>query len=187
MRDAPIVELGIREISTYCDFADMAYRGIDTRGRQEAPRTFFYAHSLLAHCAMAARLLWSPELAEHAGGQTLAELLKVPQNYRIEDDSVREIIDRYATRLAHGLSLRGEVGKVLDFNVGDRDAFEEEYSLFLRHFDPTVDTLTLMEEEFNLSQIAAELADIKSLADAWLERNASLEERPAAASIPPRH
>ncbi len=111
----------------------------------------------------------------------------MPQNYRIEDDSVREIMDRYDKRLAHGLSLRGEVGKVLDFNIGDRDAFEEEYSLFLRHYDPTVDTLTLMEEEFNLAQIATELADIRSRADAWLQANASLEARPATPSVPPRH
>lgn len=187
MRDAPIVELGIREISTYCDFAELAYRSIDKSGRQEAVGTFFHVHSLLSHCATAARLLWSPALAEHAGGRTIAEILDVPRDYRIEDDSVREIMDRYDTRLAHGLSLRGEVHKVLDFNIGDRDAFEEEYSIFLRHYDPTVDTLTLMEEEFNLAKIATELADIKSRADAWLMQNASLEERPATPSIPPRH
>ena len=78
MRDAPIVELGVREISTYCDFADLAYRGIDKSGRQEAGDTYFYVHSLIAHCAMIARLLWSPELAKHAGSRTIAELLEVP-------------------------------------------------------------------------------------------------------------
>ncbi|MDJ0945308.1 MAG: hypothetical protein QNJ30_17710 [Kiloniellales bacterium] len=187
MRDAPIVELGIREIATYCDFADLAYRSIDKSGRQEAVATYFYVHSLLSHCATVARLLWSSELAEHAGGSNIAALLKVPQDYRVEDDSVREIMDRYDTRLAHGLSLRGEVRKVLDFNIGDRDAFEEEYSLFLRHYDPTVDTLTLIEEEFNLAQIATELSDIKSRANAWLQDNASLEARPATPSVPPRH
>jgi len=187
MRDTPIVKLAIREVSTYCDFADLAYRSLDKSGSQEAVRCFFYAHSFLVHCATVARLLRSSDLAEHAGGRTIAELLELPRDYRIENESVREVIDSYDTRLAHGLSLRGEVGKILDFNIGDRDAFEEEYSLFLRHYDPTVDTLTLMEEEFNLAQIAAELADIKSRADDWLERNASLGERPATVSIPPRY
>ncbi len=187
MRDAAIVELGIREIATFCDFADLAYRSIDKSGRQEAVVSYFYVHSLLSHCATVARLLWSPALAEHAGGSSIAALLKVPRSYRIEDDSVREIMDSYDTRLAHGLSLRGEVRKVLDFNIGDRDAFEQEYSLFLRHYDPTVDTLTLMEEEFNLAQIATELADIKSRAEAWLRDNAALEERPATPSVPPKH
>ena len=186
MRNMAIVEIGIREISTYCDFADLAYRSIAKSGSQQALSTFFYIHSLIANCAMVARLLWSPEFAKQAGGRSIAELLAIPADYRVEDDSVREIVDHYDKRLTHGLALRGEVAKVLDFNIGDRDAFEEEYSVFLRHYDPTVDTFTLMEEEFNLTRIATELSDIKTRADAWLKENASFAERSATVSIPPR-
>jgi hypothetical protein len=185
MRDAAVVEIGIREVSTYCTLADLAYRNIDESRRKEAVDTYLYVHAFLSCCGMVARLLWSPELAKHAADRTLAAMLEVPAAYRLEDDSVREVIDRYDYRLAQGLALQGGVRKILDFNIGDRDAFEEENSLFLRHYDPTVATLTLMEEEFNLAHIAAELADIKARADAWLQANASLQERPVTASIPP--
>jgi len=185
MRDFPIVELGIREVATYSGFADFAYRHIDHRGGQAAQQTFFFIHSFLAHCGTVARLLWSPELAAHAHGRTIAQILNLPGGYHIDDDSVREMLEHYDRRLARGLAARGEVGKVLDFTVGDRDAFEEELSVFLRHYDPSVDTLTLMEEELNLQRLWTEVADINARAKHWLGDNAVLAERPAVASIPP--
>ena len=185
MRDAPIVEIGIREVSAYCAFADFAYRQIDRRGGQEDLQTFFFIHSFLGHCSIVARLLWSPDLADHAGGRTVAAILNLPQDYHIDDDEVREMLEHYDRRLAQGLAHRGEVGKILDFTIGDRDSFEQEFSVFLRHYDPTVDTLTLMEEELNLDRLGREIADIKIRSDGWLEENAALEERPAIPSIPP--
>ena len=85
-----------------------------------------------------------------------------------------------------GLALGGEVTKVLDFNIGDRDPFEEDSAVFLRHYDPTVDVLTLLEDELNLRLIANEITDIRSRAEAWLKSHASLTEQPATLSIPPR-
>lgn len=185
MRDFPIVEIGIREVATYSEFADFAYRHIDRRGGQGAQQAFFFIHSFLAHCSTVARLLWSPELAAHARGRTIAQTLELPGNYHIDDDSVREMLEHYDRRLARGLAARGEVGKVLDFTLGDRDAFEEEFSVFLRHYDLSVDTLTLMEEELNLQQLWTEIDDIGARAKRWLEENAVLAERPAFPSIPP--
>lgn len=186
MRPAAILEIAIREVSTYCRLGELAYRRIDKSGRQAPEDSYLFIHALLGNCATVARLLWSQELAEFAGGQTVAQRLELPSAYHVEDDRIREILDRYDYRLARGLSTRGEVGRVLDFNIGDRDAFEEEMSVFLRHYDPTVDTLTLMEEEFPLGRIASELADIKTQADAWLDQNGILLSRPASPSIPPR-
>jgi len=185
MRDAPILELGIRELSTFCRFVEFAYDKIEKSGGQDAVDAFFYAHAMLGNCAMAARLLRSHALAEHAAGRTIAELLEVPRKYQIEDEAIRDMLEGYDVRLAKGLAMRGEVTKVLDFNIGDRDAFEEDSVLFLRHYDPTVDVLTLLEDELNLRLIVNEIADIRSRAEAWLESNASLTEQPAAVSIPP--
>jgi hypothetical protein len=187
MRDLPIVEIGIREVSVYCELADFAYRHIDRQGGQSAEQTFFFVHSFLAHCSTVARLLWSAEIAGHARGRTIAQMLDLPGGYHIDDDSVREMLEHYDRRLARGLAARGEVGKLLDGTLGDRDAFEEEFSVFLRHYDPSVDTLTLMEEELNLQRLASEIADIAARANAWLGENAVLAERPATPSIPPRH
>lgn len=186
MRPAVILEIAIREISTYCGLGELAYRRLDKSGRQTPEDSYLFIHAFLGNCATAARLLWSQELAELAAGQTIAQLLELPSTYHVEDDRIREMVDRYDHRLARGLATRGEVGKVLDFNIGDRDAFEEEMSVFLRHYDPTVDTLTLMEEEFLLGRIATELTDIKARADAWLEQNGILIGRPTSPSIPPR-
>lgn len=185
MRDLPIVEIATREVVAFCEFADFAYRHIDRRGGQDAGQTHFFAHSFLAHCSTVARLLWSPEIAAHADGKTIARLLDLPDDYHIHDDSVRETLEHYDHRLARGLAARGEVGKVLDGTLGDRDAFEEEFSVFLRHYDPSVDTLTLMEEELNLHRLWSEMEDIATRAKAWLGQHAVLAERPALPSIPP--
>ena len=185
MRDALIMELGVRELRTFCRFAEFAYDKIEKGGGQEAIDTFFYAHALLANCAMAARLLRSQAFAERHAGRTIGDLLEVPRKYQIEDEAIRDMLEGYDVRLAKGLTLYGDETKVLDFNIGDRDAFEEDVGLFLRHYDPTVDVLTLLEDELNLSLIANEITDIMSRAEAWLERNASLTEQPAAPSIPP--
>ncbi len=184
MRDAAIVEIGIREIATYCEFADFAYSNIDRSGEQDTPQTFFHIHAFLGHCAAVARLVWSEEFAAHADGRSLAQLLDVPRDYRSHQDSVREMIESYDRRLAQGLALRGEVGKILDRNIGDRDAFEEEFSIFLRHYDPTVHVLTEMEEEIDLQRLHNEIADIQARATAWLAANAVLEDRPAEVVVP---
>lgn len=185
MRDVTIMELGIREVSNHCEFADIAYGNIDKSGHQEAVQTFFYIHSFLAHCGTVAHILWSPDFAAHSRGQTIAQILNLPGNYRIEEETVREIIDRYDHHLAGRLASCGEVAKILDYNIGDRDSFEEESSFFLRHYDPTVDTFTLMEEEFHLQHIWAELADVRNRAEQWLKTNSQLIDRPASAGIPP--
>lgn len=186
MRDLPIVEIGVREVSTYSALADFAYRHIDREGEQDIMQTYFFVHSFLAHCSTVARLLWSSEIGAHGGGKTIAQLLELPGGYHIDDDSIRELLEHYDRRLARGLAARGEVGKVLDGTFGDRDAFEEEFSVFLRHYDPTVDTLTLMEEELNLQRLWSEIEDIAARAEAWLGKHAILAERPAVPSIPPR-
>lgn len=185
MRDALILELGVRELSTFCRFAEFAYGKIEKSGGQDAVDAFFYAHAMLANCAMAARLLRSRALAAHAAGRTIADLLDVPRIYQIEDEAIRGMLEGYDARLAKGLTLYGEGTKVLDSNIGDRDAFEEDTCLFLRHYDPTVDVLTLLEDELNLALIANEIADIRSRAETWLDSNATLTEQPAAVSIPP--
>ena len=186
MREGAIKEIAIREVSTFCGYADIAYTAIDRAGGgATADETFAAVHAFLGHCATVTRLLWSPDLAGHAGGRTIAQALDIPRGYRFEDETVREMIERYDRRLAVGLATRAAVAKVLDGNIGDRDAFEEEDSLFLRHYDPTVDTLTWTEEAINLGHLAGEFADIKARADAWLRENAVLLDRPASPSIPP--
>jgi hypothetical protein len=184
MRDAAIVEIGIREIATYCEFADFAYSKFDGSETQETALTFFHIHAFLGLCGTVARLVWSEEFAPHASGRSIAQVLDVPADYRSHQDGVRELIDHYDRRLAQGLALRGEVGKILDRNVGDRDAFEEEFSIFLHHYDPTVHVLTELEEEIDLQRLHNEIADTRARATAWLAANAVLEDRPAEVVLP---
>jgi hypothetical protein len=105
--------------------------------------------------------------------------------YRRDQDKVREILENYDRRLARGLATRGEVEKILDRNVGDRNAFEQEFSIFLRHYDPSVDVMTLMEEEIDLRHLHTEIVDIRARATEWLASNAVLEDHPAEVIVPP--
>lgn len=185
MRDAAIVEIGIREAATHCEFAEFAYSKIDGSGAQDTTQTFFFIHSFLGHCGTVARLVWSEEFAPHADGQSIAQVLDVPRQYRSDQDNVREMTENYDRRLARGLAMRGEVGKILDRNVGDRDAFEQEFGIFLHHYDPSVHVLTEMEEEIDLQRLRTEIADIRERATRWLASNATLMDRPAEVIIPP--
>jgi hypothetical protein len=185
MRGAAIVEIGVRETATYCEFAEFAYSNIDGSSAQDAAQTFFFIHSFLGHCSTLARLVWSEEFAPHADGRSMTHVRDVPQQYRIDQDNVREITENYDRRLARGLAMRGEVGKILDRNVGDRDAFEQEFSIFLRHYDPSVHVLTEMEEEIDLQRLRTEVADIRARATTWLANNAVMVDRPAEVTILP--
>ena len=183
MRDAAIVEIGVREVATYCDFAEFAHSKLAEAAEHDTGQTFFFIHAFLANCATVARLIWSEQIAGHANGRTIAALLDLPREYRSHDDNVRALLENYDRHLAQGLAMRGEVGKILDRNVGDRDAFEEEFGVFLRHYDPSVATLTLMEEELDLQRLRTEIADIRQRATTWLSDNATLLERPAEVTI----
>lgn len=185
MRDAAIVEIGIRETATYCEFAEFASSNIDESGAQDSVQTFFFIHSFLGHCGTMARLTWSDEFEPHTDGRSIAQMLDVPHQYRSDLDSVRAVMENYDRRLAKGLAMRGEVGKILDRNVGDRDAFEQEFGIFLRHYDPSVGVLTLMEEEIDLRRLHAEIIDIRARATAWLAGNAVLVDHPAEVIFPP--
>ena len=101
MRDAAIVEIGIRETATFCEFADFAYSNINASGEQDTAQTFFHIHAFLGHCAVVARLVWSEAFAQHANGQSLAQVLDVPADYRSHQDGIRELVDAYDRRLAH--------------------------------------------------------------------------------------
>lgn len=184
MRDAAIVEIGLRETATYCEFAEFAYSNINESGGQDILQTFFFIHSFLGHCGTVARLLWSEEFAQHSNGRSIAQVLDVPHHYRRDQDNVRELMENYDRRLAQGLAMRGEVGKIFDRNIGDRDAFEQEFSIFLRHYDPSVDVLTVMEEEIDLQRLQTEIVDIRARATARLASNAVLVERSAEVIIP---
>jgi hypothetical protein len=111
-------------------------------------------------------------------------VLDVPRHYRSGQDNVRAVLENYDHRLVLGLALRGEVGKILDRNVGDRDAFEQEFSIFLRHYDPSVVVLTIMEEEIDLQRLYTEIVDMRTRATAWLASNAVLVDRPAEVTVP---
>lgn len=185
MRDAAIVEIGIRETMTRCEQAEIAYSGFAGNGAQDTTQTFFLIDAFLTNCAAVARLAWSQEFAPHTGGKTLAQYLDLPSAYHLYQDTVREIVDHYDRRLVRGLAARGEVEKILDRNIGDRDAFEQEFGVFLRHYDASVKVLTLMEEEIDLQRLSTEIADIRARAGAWLVDNAVFEDRPAEVVIRP--
>ena len=185
MRDAAIVEIGVRETATFCQFAEFAYSKIDDSGSPDPTAAFFFIHAFVGYCSTVAHLLLSEEIAPHAGGQTIAQLLEVPHDDRIRLGSIGEINEHYDQRLVRGLAMRGEVEKILDRNVGDRDAFEQEFSIFLMHYDPSVHVLTELEEEIDLARLYSEVANIRERASAWLTGNAVLQDRPAEVTIPP--
>ena len=180
-----IATLAAREVATFAEFAEFAYRTVKGSEGREAREIYFYIHSFLGHTATIAQLLWSKPLAEEEDGQLLAELLGVPADLEISKPTVRKKVRRHDRWLAEALERRGEANKILDYNIGDRDAFEEENTYFLRHYDPTVDTLTMFEEEIDLARLAAEVSDVKERAETWLASNAMLADRPAEISFPP--
>lgn len=186
MRPSVIATLAAREAVTFAEFAEFAYRTVKGSEGREAQEIYFYIHSFLGHTTTIAQLLWSKPLAEEEGGRTLAEILGVPADLELSKPTVRKKIRRHDRWLAEALERHGEAAKILDYNIGDRDAFEEDNTYFLRHYDPMVETLTMFEEEINLARLAAEVSEVKELAQAWLAANAMLADRPAEISFPPK-
>lgn len=167
MRDL-LIEMAIREISTQCNFADAAYSNILKKAPERLRTSFASIHSFLSHCAMVSKLLWSEYLKNNSKNQAIAQILEVADDSKIRKRHFRNILEHYDEYLKKWIKERGGNINILDFNTGPREMIKigkGTNTIFVRHFDQTSFTFTLIDEELNLKELHGEILNIKSRAD----------------------
>lgn len=173
MRDL-LTEMAVREVSTQCKFADVAYSNILKKAPERLKTSFSSIHSFLSHCAMVSKLLWSEHLKNNSKNQTIAQILEVENDSKIRKRHLRNILEHYDEYLKKWIKERGDNINILDFNTGPREMIKIRNctnTIFVRHFDKTTFTSTLIDEKLNLKELHGEILNIKTRADDWIRDN----------------
>jgi len=165
-----LAEMAIREIWTQCRFAQVSYSNITTKGRANTDIVFSSIHSFLAHCANVSKLLFSKKIASALGKQNPAQILNLQGSLRIKSSSFRNKLEHYDKELVKWIKKKGPRILIYDYNIGPKRAFQlPKNSIRVRHYDPTTDTFTLLDEDLTLNDLYQEVTEIQSKAGAWVD------------------
>ena len=164
-----LIEMAIREISTQCTFAEVAYKNVIKKGSSSSGLVFTSIHSFLTHCANVSKFLWSEELAKNIEKNKIAEILDVPDSLEIKKRSFRNKLEHYDEHLQKWVKKKKPNTLILDYNMGPKNNIKiSGNSIMVRHYDPQNAIFTLLDKDIDLSEIHQEVQEIKLKADVWV-------------------
>ena len=131
-----LVKMAVREICTQCKFAEISYSNIDVKAQVGNDVIFSSIHSFLSHCANVSKFLWSQKLTSISEAQDLAQILGIPESYKIKEKSFRNVLEHYDKELKKWVGKKGENILILDYNIGPKKSFTiAKNSIHVRHYD----------------------------------------------------
>ncbi len=166
------VEFSIRDISTQCHFALLAWRQLDVSHVPDIDTVFVAVHSFLAHTANASKLLTAKDIESDKRTNTVGGVLGVPDTSIIHSRTLRNDFEHYDERLQTWLTKKGANVNVGDYNIGPKNAISIPGLVYVRHYDPTSKTFTFVDDDHDLSVLVEEVKAVKERADKWVENNA---------------
>lgn len=162
------VEMSIREIWTQAHFAEIAYRNIDPKAIKGTDAVFSSIHSFLSHCANVSKMLVADDGKNPP--KTIGGILKVSKNSDIHNRKFRNHLEHYDKQLKKWIKEKGINTTIGTYNIGPKSMIQIPNMIFVSHYDPTDNTFTFVNEDFNLGVLYNEVIKIKSLADSWVKK-----------------
>ena len=169
-------KMSIREVINQAEFAGVAFNNIEIKSTYNVKISFSSIHSFLTHCAMLSKILWSNRLKDEESGKSLAQILNIPDNLKIKSRNYRNILEHYDEYLKEWVNAKGKDINILDNNIGPKDKIKVDNSIWVRHYDPTNHTFTLIDNELNLFELYREVETIKGKAAEWLNPEVSWDD-----------
>lgn len=163
-------KMGIREVLSQAQYAEVTFGNVFVKGSNSTIIAFSSIHSFLTHSAMLSKLLWSKDLVDKSG-ETLAEILNIPDGLKIKDRKFRNVLEHYDEHLKKWIDSKGNNSIILDNNIGSRNAIKLRNAVWIRHYDPATDIFTLIGDDLNLADLHEEVTMIKDKATEWLAKN----------------
>ena len=161
-------EMSVREAWTQAHFAGIAYANIDPKARNGVDAVFSSIHSFLSHCAMVSKMLKAaPE--DTTPSKSVGDVLGISESSVIHQRTFRNNLEHYDERLKAWIKRLGANITIGTYNIGPKSAFQVPNMVFVSHYDPTTNTFTFINEEFNLLALYNEVERIKGIADIWVK------------------
>ncbi len=162
------VEMSIREIWTQSHFAEIAYSHIDAKVAKGTDLVFSSIHSFLSHSAMVSKMLLAK--SDSSSSKSIGDILGVLNTSLVHNRKFRNHLEHYDERLKEWIK-QAAMGKMIGtYNVGPKSMIGGPNMIFVSHYDPTNDTFTFVDEDFDLGELSRENRRINSLADEWVKR-----------------
>ncbi len=178
------IEMSIRETWTQCRFAEIAYSHINPKARRPTDLVFSSIHSFLSHCAMVSKMLkarysstpksFFAKLLEtfrrnKRKNPMIGQILSVPLSSVVHNRNFRNSLEHYDKELKKWIKKYPPTINIGTHNIGPKSMFKGNI-VFVSHYDPTNDTFTFVDDDFNLGELNEEVSEIKNLADGWIKK-----------------
>jgi len=171
MMPSPLVlEMAIREISTQCTFAEIAYSNIGQKSTNGEDGLFSSIHSFLSHCAMISKFLRSKHI-KGSDDEYIAKILGITSSYKINNRAFRDTLEHYDEYLAEWVSRHGENVNIMDYCIAHEGAVIGSNMVKVRVYNPSTKIYTLIDEKTDLNKLYEEAIDIRGKADSWIKDN----------------
>jgi hypothetical protein len=164
------IEMSVREISTQCQFALIAWANLDVKAVASNDVAFSSAHSFLSHAANVSKLLRAEAIDDANDKDEIGRQLGIPTASVIHDRKLRNHLEHYDERLRKWIILKGVSANIGTYNLGPKGAISGPF-VFVTHYDPNTRIFTFVDEDFELNTIAAEVRTIQSAADGWVAKH----------------
>ena len=162
------IELSIREISTQCHFAELAFKNIYPKAQLGTDAVFTSIHSFLSHCAMVSKMLMADDQVSVQEKKSIGDILEISNTSPIHNRKFRNHLEHYDERLKKWIQQYGPDVSIGTYNVGPKSMFAVPGMIFVRHYDPVNYIFTFVNEDFDLRELFEEVERIKHIADKWV-------------------
>ena len=160
------VKMSIREISTQAHFARIAYRHLNPQNISDTDTTYISIHSFFSHCAMISKMLKSK--SDGSSSKSIGDILGVDDNSPIHKRKFRNHLEHNDQRLKKWIIKYGANINIGTYNVGSKTAIQIPGLIYISNYDPTTQTFTFVDEDFELKPLFTESQRIKDIADKWV-------------------
>ncbi len=189
-----LIRAFMNELDLHCTWAELAYTSLvmalndrdmnGFRGPEQQSRIFFYVHAFLTQTAIISKMMWPansvPDNASGDFGAETVELLKLIRKERgkrlrkalgvkssllLIDERIRDYLEQFDTDVEFS-EASSSAGQEMVINP-DGAKRGSEACKSIRHFDPITMIFSFRCQEFDLSALALELAQVHRKVREW--------------------
>lgn len=163
--DRASLAIFIHEIRNQCLFTEAAFSIFNQSLEQQAQTgAFLAAQSVLLTASQISGTLWPTRARSKKRGETLREVLQLPEKHPLNDKRLTEIWEHSDEKLEEWIGATKGQHVIFD-HLGPLDGFTEfevdENNIF-RMYDPTTTVYYFRGDGFKLKSVADAIADIYS-------------------------
>ena len=159
--------MSIREIWAQAHFAELAYQNIDPKAASSTDAVFSSIHSFLSHCAMVSKMLSAKD--HETPPKSIGDTLGITKSSVIHNRKFRNHFEHNNERLKQWIREKGINSNIGTYNIGPKSMIQIPKMVFVSHYDPSDNTFTFINEDFNLGLMLEEVRSIKEFADDWVK------------------